>query len=154
MYNEKACCFIGHRRVKNQAALGNELFELIKKLIETESFGKFIFGSRGEFNDLCCQALRKAKESYPEINRVYIRAEYPIINDDYRRYLSQFCDDTYYPERIVDAGRAAYVERNFEMIDKSELCVFYFDAKNPSRGTRTAYEYAVKKDKRMINLFI
>ena len=70
---------------------------------------------------------------------------------------------------MVDAGRAAYVERNYEMIDKSDYCVVYYDENylpserkkskkdlfsyQPKSGTKIAYEYAVKKKKKIINVF-
>ena len=56
-------------------------------------------------------------------------------------------EDTYYPEKAV--GRAVYIERNREMIDKSEYCVFYYrkDRLPTARksGTLTALSYAVSK---------
>ena len=46
----------------------------------------------------------------------------------------------------------------FEMIDKSNYCVFYYNAnytplKKRNSGTKIAYDYAVKKKKIIINLF-
>ena len=71
------------------------------------------------------------------------------------KYLLKSYDDTYYPEKIISAGRAVYVERNYHMIDKSKVCVVYFnnDYKPNSRkssridiqlksGTEVAYKYA------------
>ena len=67
------------------------------------------------------------------------------------------------------AGKASYVERNQEMINKSDFCVIYYDEnylpprrKNsrrdlfhyqPKSGTAVAYDYAVKKKKKIINCF-
>ena len=61
------------------------------------------------------------------------------------------------------------MERNREMIDKSEFCVVYFDEnytpprrKNskrdvcdyqPKSGTKIAYEYAVRKKVKIVNVF-
>ena len=53
--------------------------------------------------------------------------EFPYIDDDYKNYLLQYYDDTYYPENIIDAGKSVYVERNSEMIDNGNFCVVYFD---------------------------
>jgi hypothetical protein len=62
---------------------------------------------------------------------------------------------------MENAGRASYVERNQEMINKSDFCVVYYDEnyapprrKNsrrdmtdyqPRSGTKIAYDYAVRK---------
>ena len=75
-----------------------------------------------------------------------MRAEYPIIDDSYKSYLLSLYDDTYYPEKILGAGRAVYVERNCLMTDNSRICVFYYDeayaSANRKSGTKTALEYA------------
>ncbi len=31
------------------------------------------------------------------------------------------------PDKILNAGRAAYVERNYHMIDRAGICIFYLD---------------------------
>ena len=92
---------------------------------------------------------------YPHIKRIYVRAEYPYINDHYTSYLLKSYDETYFPEKIIGAGRAVYVERNYEMINQSKFCVFYYDASlcDPKRksGTKIALDYAVKNNKTVIN---
>ena len=70
---------------------------------------------------------------------------------------------------MENAGRASYVERNQEMINKSDFYIVYYDEnyappkrKNsrrdltdyqPRSGTKIAYDYAVKKKKKIINCF-
>lgn len=107
------------------------------------------------------------KEKYPHIKRVYVRAEYADIDDSYKKYLLKNYEDTYFPEKVRNTGCAAYLKRNYEMINKSVVCVCYYDEnylpkrrKNakkdlfgyqPRSGTRLAYEYAVKKQIKIIN---
>ena len=99
-----------------------------------------------------------------------MRAEYPFISDNYRAYILENYEDTFFPEHIINAGKASYVERNYYMIDKSQVCIVYYnpDYKPPKRkssrqiltdyqpksGTKLAYEYAVKKNKKIINVTI
>lgn len=61
-------------------------------------------------------------------------------------------------DRVFNAGKASYVERNQEMIDASDFCVVYYDPQyrppkrkyskrsigeyQPKSGTALAYEYA------------
>ncbi|MBR5782764.1 MAG: hypothetical protein IKY33_00895 [Clostridia bacterium] len=65
-------------------------------------------------------------------------------------------EDTYYPEKILNSGRAAYVERNYEMIDKSHYCVVYYEAPNApttrKSGAKIALDYAIKKCKNIISV--
>ncbi len=165
---QKGCCFFGHRKIKNKDLLKNKLLQITEKLIVCENIKTFYLGSKSEFDDLCREVLTEQKEKYSHIDRVYIRAEFQYINDTYEKYLLANCDRTYYPEKLENAGKAVYVERNNEMIDKSTHCVCYFidayappkrknskkDFKSyqPKSGTATAYNYAVKKNKIIINL--
>ena len=73
-------------------------------------------------------------------------------------YLLGFYEETYFPQKIEKAGKYSYVERNYEMIDESAYCVFYYDKNylpptKTNSGTKIAYEYALRKKKTVINLF-
>ena len=91
------------------------------------------------------------KEKYSHIKRVYIRAEYPRISKNYEKYLLKNYEETYFPKHIVNAGKAVYIERNYEMIDKSDICVVYYIPTEKS-GTGIAYKYAEIKKKKIINV--
>jgi len=83
-----------------------------------------------------------------------VRAEFPYINDDYMSYLLKSYDDTYYPEKLHGSGRAAYVERNYEMIRGSKYCIVYYDESHApttrKSGTKIALDYALKKGREVI----
>lgn len=153
---ERTCCFIGHRKIENTLELRTRLCELVERLITNEKFDTFLFGSKSEFNTLCYEVVTELKEKYPHIKRVYVRAEYPYIDDNYKTFLLENYEDTYYPEKAMGAGKAVYVERNCEMINNSSVCIIYFDEKIISTahksGTKLALDYALKKGKRIINL--
>ena len=143
------------------------LYKIIEDLILSQNVDTFLFGSKSDFDKLCLAVVTKLKYKYPYIRRVYVRAEFQYINDDYKACLLKRYDDTYYPERISGSGRAAYVERNQIMIDHSDICVVYYNENylppkrkssrrdifpyQPKSGTRIAYEYAICKKRRIIN---
>ena len=85
-----------------------------------------------------------------------MRAEYPYISERYKNYLLESYEDTYYPEKILGSGRAAYVERNYEMIENSHYCIVYYDEQGGSTthksGTKIALDYAIKKCKNIIRV--
>lgn len=156
----KTCCFFGHRKIKVTDELEGHLIEVIEDLIVSRKVILFLFGSKSEFDTLCYRVATELKEKYPHIKRVYVRAEYKDISNSYKSYLLQSFEDTYYPEFIENSGRAVYVERNYEMINKSDYCVVYYDENyeppkrfnnrnlpygQPKSGTKLAYDYAVKK---------
>ncbi len=147
----KVCCFIGHRKIKVNDELSQRLYLLIKNLIEKEKVETFLFGSRSEFDDLCLETVTTLKQTYPHIQRIYIRAEFPCISEHYKDFLLEFCDDTFFPENIIKAGRAVYIERNKIMIDKSDILVMYYEENSlPKSGTKQAYNYAKKKNNMML----
>ena len=145
------CCFIGHREINETEELKSGLYKLIERLISENNVDTFLFGSKSRFNSLCYETVTGLKEKYPHIKRIYVRAEYPVIDRDYENYILKKYEGTYFPEKIKKAGKSAYLERNFFMIDNSRYCVFYFDKnlkyQNRNSGTKSAFEYANKKGK-------
>lgn len=148
------CSFFGHRTINETEELKIRLFKIIERLITEENVDTFLFGSKSRFNDLCHEIVSQIKEEYPYIKRIYVRAEYPVISDSYQEYLLKSYEDTYYPESIIGSGRAVYVERNFEMINKSQFCIFYYNedyiTATRKSGTRIALDYALKQNKKVI----
>lgn len=151
---EHTCCFIGHRTINETNELKHKLSVNVERLITEKNVDTFLFGSKSRLNSLCLELVTKLKEKYPHIKRIYVRAEFPVINDEYLIYLLKFYDDTYYPEKLLGAGRAAYVERNYEMIDQSRFCFFYYDRANApttcKSGTKIALNYAIKKGREIM----
>ena len=166
---ELNCCFFGHRKIKVTDGLVETLTATIEDLIENKDVGNFYFGSKSQFDDLCHNVVTELKQKYPHIKRIYVRAAFQFIPDWYEDSLLEHYEDTYFPEHMANAGRASYVERNQEMIKKSDYCVVYYDEnyapprrKNsrrdltdyqPKSGTKVAYEFAISKKKSVINLF-
>ena len=168
MSNEKTCCFFGHRKIDETPELKNKLYGLIENLITNEKVDIFLFGSKSQFDDLCHKVVTELKEKYPHIKRIYVRSAFQHIPDWYEESLLKHYEGTYFPEHMGKAGKASYVERNQEMINKSDFCVIYYDEnylpprrKNsrrgltdyqPKSGTAVAYEYAMKKNRVIINV--
>ena len=150
------CCILGHRTIKVTDGFIAELTDTIESLIINKGVTTFLFGSKSRFNDLCYDIVTGAKERYPHIKRIYIRAEFPVIDDDYRNYLLKRYEDTVFPEKLINAGRSVYVQRNYEMIDRSQYCLVYYDKSskphNRKSGTDIALEYATKHKKEIIQI--
>lgn len=164
----KTCCFLGHRDI----FISDEIPHNVKRIVEEQIANGaiyFLFGSKSKFNSICLEVVNGLKTKYPEIKLIYVRAEYPFISNDYKEYLLSSYDDTVYPDKLLDSGKAAYVERNQYMIDNSEVCIFCYSAdyipkdkkgnsnglllpKKRKSGTAIAFEYAVKKHKEIINV--
>lgn len=152
----KTCCFFGHRKINETEELKERLRETIENLIVNKKVDTFLFGSKSRFNDLCHELVSEIRKKFPHIKRIYVRAEYPYINERYKEYLLREYEETYYPERIIMAGKATYIERNFEMINNSLFCVVYYDEQHTPNtrksGTKIALDYALKQGKQIINI--
>ena len=150
------CCFFGHREINESEELKRQLYTIIEDLIINKNVNTFLFGSKSEFDDLCHEIVSILKENHPNIKRIYVRAEYPDINEQYKNFLLKHYKETYFPEKLRNSGKAVYIKRNYEMIDKSEFCVVYYHIEDKpttrQSGTETALNYANKKSKKIIYL--
>lgn len=144
-------CFLGHREICVTDELKMQLCRTIEKLIVDKQVDTFLFGSKSRFNRLCYELVTEIKVKYPHVKRVYVRAEFPIISDDYKAYLLENYEDTYYPEGVIGARKGAYIKRNYIMIDSSQFCVFYckgdYAPKGRKSGTKIALAYAEQHNK-------
>ncbi len=156
MNKSHTCCIFGHRTITESEELKTSFYNIIEKMILHENVDTFLFGSKSRFNDFCLDLVTKMKEKYPHIKRIYVRAEYPYISENYKNYLLESYEDTYYPEKIIGAGRAVYIKRNYEMINNSDFCIVYYDEQNApanrKSGTGIALDYAIKKGKCVMKL--
>ena len=162
------CCFFGHRKIDKTPELINKLRENIEALILNENVDTFLFGCNSQFDDMCYEIVSELKEKYSDIKRVYVRAKFPYIDESYEKHLLAQFEESYYPDCVMNSGKAAYVKRNYEMIDKSDICLIYYDENylpptrkrsnkyatnyQPKSGTRIAFEYAIKKKRKIINV--
>ena len=98
----------------------------------------------------------ETKKKHPHIKRIFVRAEYPYIDESYKAYLLESYEDTYFPKSVLGASKASYVKRNCEMIENSRFCIVYYKEdytpKGRKSGTKIALDYAEKKKKTIIRL--
>lgn len=170
----KSCSFFGHRNTPKTPKLCDKIRCTVLNLIVNDNVDTFLFGSASSFDRLCLEVVTQIKTEYPKIKLIYYRSHYANISESYKDYLLKSYDDTLMPDRVENAGRASYVERNQAMIDASDICVFYFnpDYKPPLRkyskrncieyqpksGTQLSLNYAQRKalknsGMKIINLF-
>lgn len=153
----KKCCIIGHRNFVNNSVLELKIKDLIVYLIECEKVTEFLFGSKSSFNDFCYEIVSNLMDKYPYVKRIYVRAEYPIISNDYYNYLKTIYEESYFFDKKLQTNKFSHIRRNKYIIDKSDICLFYYDKRyipdtKTRSGTRIAYEYAVTKGKIIYNV--
>ena len=171
METGKSCCFIGHRTVKDAKEVQRRVRETIRLLVEERGVTRFLFGSKSHFDTICHDEVTKLQKEYPQIKRIAFtcKSEYackPEEKEGLERIASEVAnkeitlkayEESQRSPRLYEAGKASYVERNEDMINASDYCVFYYDASylpplrkqskdgsfyQPKSGTRVAFDYA------------
>ena len=163
----KTCSFFGHRDTPQTEELKQKVRETVERLIVKEGVDTFLFGSRSKFDELCHIVVTELQEKYSHIRRIAYLCKHESgclvgagtslkqkIKDLTGRdeYVGEY-EEIKKSDRVNSAGRAAYVERNQLMIDKSEIIILHLDKEKrggkPS-GTILAYDYAINKAKKTI----
>lgn len=168
-------CFIGHRNVDNAEQIKNRLKEVVCSLIKNGA-DTFLFGSRSDFNYICWSVVTELQSEFPDLKRIKYNAPHEVAftsKEDRERCERIFYEFTHEDahcsdyEQAVDcvkslrANKNAYIMRNQEMIDNSDVCVFYYDKNylppkrkqskrqlcdyQPKSGTSIAFDYAKRK---------
>ena len=166
------CSFFGHRKIDVTDSLKQKLKNYIEDLIINNKVQIFLFSSKSNFNDLCHLVVTELKKNHPNIKRICYtcKSESCTLESERQqrekiisRFLNQQISLLGFEEEFehktkYTAGKASYVERNQAMINDSDFCVFYYNERyvpstKTNSGTKLAYEYATKKNKKIINLF-
>ena len=79
---ENTACFFGHRKIEASDGLKTILYEEIEKLITVDGIVTFLFGSKSQFDNLCYKIVTELKSKYPDIRRIYVRAESEFIEGE------------------------------------------------------------------------
>ena len=145
----------GHRQVTDPFDVDRKLETIVRDLLVEKEYVEFLVGRDGEFDLLAASVIKRCRKAVGEENSAliwmlpYMTAEYRDHEEDYLNYY----DDVEVSQNAAGAHpKGAMQIRNREMVDRSELVVFFVE-----RETGGAYQtmrYAEKKGKRYINLAI
>ncbi|MBE6562809.1 MAG: hypothetical protein E7660_03635 [Ruminococcaceae bacterium] len=143
--------FFGHREVEHFLYVEKQIERIIKELLATKEYVEFLIGRNGEFDQMVSSAIRRVKGKYRNDNSChtlvlpYETAEYRNNRQSFENYYDNIdifenSDNTHY--------KAVFQKRNREMIDRSDLTVFYLERR--FGGAYQTFEYARKQKKEMI----
>ncbi len=154
----KSCANFGHREIKVDKNLLLKLRDYIELLVIKEGITTFIFGSKSMFYEYCWIAINIL---IPYLKRIVLdcQHEHSLKLEDIDSFENQiYYDEVLKSNRSINAGKYTYINRNYEMIDVSDVVLFYYNKeyvpkRNTRSGTSLAYQYAKQKNKRIYNLF-
>lgn len=150
---EKTCSCFGHYNVN----ITDDLKERTRTAIDSairDGVRIFLFGGRSDFDDLCYDLVAEQRNVNPELNikRVFCFALDNQLRKPPRWFIRKEYEALECPTKDFDDWYTSIYYRNLAMIDKSDLVLFWVEERENSGAYKT-YRYAVKKHKRIVNLF-
>ena len=145
--------FFGHRQIDNIMTVEDELYSIIVDLMKKHEYVELLVGRDGTFDILVASVVLRAKREYRNDNSSLIWVM-PYPKSDYYKNAEEY--DGYYDEIEIYSHqnkchyKSAFQKRNRNMVDRSDLVVFYV-----RRGEGGAYQtlkYANKSRKEILNL--
>lgn len=141
----------GHRQIDSARSLDRLLENLVINLLLTKEYVEFLVGRDGDFDLLAASVIRRCKREYRNDNSALVWV-LPYLTADFRNNEEAYRG--YYDEIEVFSGthfKAAFVQRNKSMVDRSDLAVF---AVNTNKGgAYTTMKYAMEQGVNLINLY-
>ena len=151
--NTYTVSFFGHREIEAPLLVERRIETLIRKLLKEREYVEFLVGRDGEFDQIVSSVIRRCKRTVREDNSAlvwvlpYTTAEYRANEESFRAYYDEIevCG--------TSAGvyfKGAFVARNREMVDRSDLVVFCIQHENG--GAWQTMKYAKRQGKTYLNL--
>ena len=145
--------FFGHRIVTDYHSAEKRLEHLIVELLHKKTYVEFLVGRDGEFDQLVSSTVLRCKRTIRDDNSSlvwvlpYETAELRENNDAFREYYDEIeiCNMS-----SIVHFKAAHQTRNRQMVDRSDLIVFYVERN--SGGAYQTLRYAEKQEKAYINI--
>ena len=119
--DKKNCFFIGHREASED--IYPVLYATVKEHIVCCGVTEFVVGQYGGFDRLAIQAVKEAKQSYPDVKLTLLLPYYPVEKSS---FILSGIDSTLYPPEMEKVPRqAAIVRANQYMVDHSDYLIAY-----------------------------
>ena len=154
MLNIYSVAFFGHRYIDDILRVEELLEEKICRLIEENEFVDFIVGRNGDFDRCVSSTVIRVRKNFNDSNSAlvlvlpYPTAEYLNNEESFNNYYT----DVEISYKASHAHPKAAIQiRNREMVDRADLIICYVEEK--SGGAWQTVEYAIKQNKKVINLF-
>ncbi len=140
----------GHREIGNIWHLENQLYTIIKELIQTKTYVAFMIGRNGEFDKYAASVIKRIqKEEGKENSDITLVLPYTVADIE---YYEEYYDGIIIPDTVNDAHpKSAITLKNRWMVERSDLVIVYVE--NNKGGAYRAMKYAEKLNKKVVNLY-
>lgn len=144
--------FFGHRIIEDFNRVEKKAETLIRDLILQKEYVEFLVGRGGDFDQIVSSAVKRLQRHIRADNSSLVWV-LPYPTAELRNNGESF--SAYYDEiEICDAAennhpKRAYQIRNRQMVDRSDLVVFYVE--HNSGGAYQTMRYAQEREKQIVN---
>lgn len=150
MQNTYTVSFFGHREIESYNKIFDSIYEIALSLLKEKEYVEFLIGKNGTFDEIATTAIRNARKRYGDFNSALVLV-LPYDTAEFEKNENAFYER--YSEIEIFKARhykSAILDRNKSMIDRSDLIIFYLNFEKG--GVFKAYNYALKKNKKIINV--
>ena len=145
--------FFGHRIIRDFSATEEQVENLVRNLLLDKDYVDFLVGRDGDFDQIVSSAVKRLKRLVRDDNSSliwvlpYPTAELRDNTDSFHNYYDEIeiCNDA-----ASSHPKSAFQVRNRQMVDRSDMVVFFVDHKGG--GAYQTMRYAQKTKKKIINL--
>lgn len=145
--------FFGEQNISKMSEVGEALSGVIKELLLTKKYVRFLVGRSGDFDYFAAAAVHRIRE---ELNckSCSLVLVLPYITDDYYDHKWEY--NSYYDKvKLRNRTRprnikGSYKHRNRLMINRSDLVIGYFE--HPKGTEYESVKYAKKRKKQVKKL--
>ena len=153
MIEQYTVSFFGHRMIPDFNQVDQKVEALVCNLLQQKEYVEFLVGRDGDFDQIVSSAIKRFQRRIRDDNSALVWV-LPYPTAELRNNEKNFSD---YYDAIETCGAAdsshpkrAYQIRNHQMVDRSDLVIFYVD--HGSGGAYQTMRYAEKCRKPIINL--
>lgn len=137
--------FFGHASFSESSIHMQTVLNVLENEIQGQDVD-FYLGNYGNFDNFAYSVAKEYQKAHLNSKLVFIT---PYLNNVRCNDFAKKCDCSIYPEIEKVPLKFAIIERNKWVVQNSDLLIFYYKTIGK---TRDIYEYAISKNKRVINL--
>lgn len=134
--------------------MDSEISKIVENLIKTKPAVEFLVGRNCDFDIVVSRIINRVQDFSKSGNNKHIciipLPKWVYNDDNYEFYFHCCGDDDITYSSVEIFPETAIKLRNIEMINRSDLCLFYVD-RNYGRTWQTM-QYALSKNKEIINI--
>ena len=148
--------FFGHRKIIEKY-VRERLQDALLKIVKNNCDISFLIGSHEDFDALILSIARELRKEYKNIQITVVFTTLTILKKDSETgyAIANSFDDVH--TMIYDIEEEYFKRQitvsNQRMVDESDIVICYVDMNERQSGAKMAVEYAMKKNKEIINLF-